>query len=588
VRNQLGEKLETTFTINITDVATEPINVVEITDTTLDQVYYYYQSFTQPTKLVFTNLTSVSGTVYFDHNPNLVEVDFPALTQTGDYFYFDANLSLATLNAPVLQTVHNYLYITNNTALTTLAVCGITQVLPGNETDEAPFYFIYNNTPTVDAVPACFSLGAPANLAVSNVSVAEDQPASTLIGTLSADTNYPTGTLTYYLVDDVPNSHFAVVGNELLTTSTFDFEAQNSYEVAVGVRNQLGEKLETTFTINITDVVTEPINVVEITDTTLDQVYYYYQSFTQPTKLVFTNLTSVSGIVYFDHNPNLVEVDFPALTQTGSFFYADANLSLVTLSAPVLQTVHDFLYITNNTVLTTLDVCGLSQILPSDDANNPDVPYYYVQNNTALDFDTTCLVNTTITFTPADPIIVLPAPNTLIGTLSSDTEGEVTYFFVDENGNATTNDNFIIVGNGIYLANDYDTYTESDFNISVGAIRVDTGSSTTGRMADLTNGLNEKIQLQISINISNAVLGTGDVLIAGDALILYPNPVADYFRIKYSQPINDISLFDMAGRKLNPAAMIDGKVNVSGLPQGSYTVVIHTGKETVKRMIIKK
>jgi len=437
--------------------------------------------------------------VYFHQNPNLVEVDFPVLTQTGGYVYYHGNTSLETVKMPALQTVHDYLYLANNTALTHLEVCALTSILPGSG-GMAPYYYIHGNTPAVDATD-CFSLGAPSNLQLSGNAISENQAPGTVIGTLTADSNYPSGTMVFSLDEldlQTDNALFSIDGNQLRASGTFDYEAGNEYHVKVKATNQLGESISDTFTINVTDIAVEPVVTVEITDTNLDNIYYHKVSFQQPTKLVFTNLASVGGYVYFHQNVNLVEVDFPALVQTGNYFYAYGNQSLEKIDAPALQTVHDYLFVANHNALTELNVCALSQILPL----NLETPYYYVSGNPSLDFNTTCLINTTLTYTPVEDIVVLPPPDTLIGTFSCDTTDPVTYFFVDENGDPTTNDNFVIVGNGLYLSHEYSYYTETDFQVNIGAIRVD---ANPGRMPGSVGGLNEKIEMSISVNIENAL-----------------------------------------------------------------------------------
>jgi len=272
--------------------ASDPV-VVEVTDATMSQVYYHQTNFTVPTKLVFTNLTSVSGNVYFHQTQNLVEVDFPALTSVSGYVYFHGNTALQTISMPALNTVNSYLYVMNNTSLTTLDVCALQQILP--QDDMLPYYAISGNTPSVDvstSSPACFSLGGPANLALSGNTVAENEAVNTLVGTLSADSNYPSGTLTYLFNDMAfpsDNSKFTIVGNQLRTNAVFDYEAAHTYTVSVRVFNQLGETITQDFTVSVTDVVTENLTVIEIPDATLDNVYYHQVSFAQPTKLVFTN-----------------------------------------------------------------------------------------------------------------------------------------------------------------------------------------------------------------------------------------------------------------------------------------------------------
>jgi hypothetical protein len=262
------------------------------------------------------------------------------------------------------------------------------------------------------------SFMVPQNLQLSNSTINENLPTGTLIGTLSADNSvYPNGTLNYYLTDEYnnDNNNFKIVDNQLLANRAFNYEVKRMYNISIGVFNQLGESVTKEFQIDITDVIEENINIIEITDATLDNVYYHQTSFTVPTKLVFTNLTSVTGYVYFHQNTNLVGVEFPALTQTGEYFYVNGNQSLISVDipvltqtvgyvyitgnqnlesvkAPILNTIHDKLYVTGNTKLSVLNICGLKNILPETKYYNTQKPYYYIYNNTPIVDATPCFM----------------------------------------------------------------------------------------------------------------------------------------------------------------------------------------------------
>ena len=158
---------------------------VVVSDTTLSSVYYT-SGFTVPTKLVFTNLTTVNGIVYFQPNINLVEVDFPKLQKVNGYFYFNANLSLQTISAPVLDSVVGYVYIRLNTSLTQLDICNLKSIRIDSSEFQIPYYDISGNTASVDQQPFCFSHGSPSDIVLSNDSIAENQVAGIFIGTVSA------------------------------------------------------------------------------------------------------------------------------------------------------------------------------------------------------------------------------------------------------------------------------------------------------------------------------------------------------------------------------------------------------------------
>jgi hypothetical protein len=531
-----------------------------------------------PTKLVFTNLTSVNGYVYFHQNTNLVEVDFPLLENTGDYVYFHENPSLEIINAPNLTTISKYLYVYGNSFLQELNICNLTNILQASS-GTGP-YTISNNNSTIDVNPPCFSKGAPENLAIDNTSISENQNLSSLIGTLSADTNYTNGSLTYYVSGSGNgNGKFTVIGNQLVTASALDFESKNEYNIKIGVKNQLGEKLERNIIINVEDIIDEPITTIEITDTTLENIYYHQNSFISPTKLVFKNLTSVSGNIYFHQNINLVEVDLPLLENTGDYVYFHENSSLEIINAPNLTTVVNYLYVNGNHLLKELNICNISEFSQTGDFTDSE-PYYYIKNNENLDFTTTCLVNTTIVFNPVTDIVIQPAPNTLVGTFSNDadTNANIRYYFVDSNDKEVTNDDFIIIGSNVYLAREYEDYTETNFSLLINAIRVVSlnGSSNKGTNTSkkaIANNINEKIALNFSLNIENTTLGTHSFL-SKEHFSIYPNPAKNILHIYSKNSFDNVVIFDLTGKQIKIFQQIENGYNISDLSTGIYIVKI--------------
>lgn len=97
---------------------------------------------------------------------------------------------------------------------------------------------------------------APAGLALSGATVAENAPAGTSAGTLAATDVDAGDTRTYALVagaGDADNALFAVDGTALRTTAPLDFEAQPTRSVRVRVTDARGASAEEAFTIAVTD-----------------------------------------------------------------------------------------------------------------------------------------------------------------------------------------------------------------------------------------------------------------------------------------------------------------------------------------------
>ena len=504
VINQLGEKMTKDLLIKITpDQSLPDTTLIEITNTSLSSVSYHQQHFTTPTRLVFKNLSTVTGNIYFHQNSNLVSVAFPKLESCNGFFYFYQNTSLQKIIAPGLTSVQNYLAINSNTALTELDICNLKQILPSDAGADpyTIYYSISNNTPAVDQLPVCFSTGVPTNISISNNSIRENLPANSFIGKVSANSN--TGDqLRYFLPETATgNSAFLVRNDTLFTATPFDYETRKEYPIEITAINQLGEKASKSFIIRINDLAVEDTVTLVIDETTMPSVYYHQNSFINPTKLVFAHLTTVLGDVYFHQNTNLLEVDFPLLDSTGGLFFFNGNESLQKINATVLETVHNYLYIYGNLQLRDLNICSLSRILPTDTTRDP---YYFIANNNNLDYASTCLTKTNVIYVPVKNIAVKPVPNTFIGYFISDAAATdtVRYYFVDSQGKETSHPDFSIRGDTVFLTKDFSFYTNTSLSFDVNAIR---SENTHKRPTDLASSLNEKIVLQVKTNISNPV-----------------------------------------------------------------------------------
>jgi hypothetical protein len=100
---------------------------------------------------------------------------------------------------------------------------------------------------------------APTALSLGNTTVAENQAAGTVVGTLAA-TDRPGDVLTYTLVDDA-GGRFAVdaATGVVRTTAAFDFEAQASYAIVAKATDQGGLSTSGGFTVAVTNVNEAPV-----------------------------------------------------------------------------------------------------------------------------------------------------------------------------------------------------------------------------------------------------------------------------------------------------------------------------------------
>ncbi|MEI7769108.1 MAG: Ig-like domain-containing protein [Chloroflexales bacterium] len=105
---------------------------------------------------------------------------------------------------------------------------------------------------------------APTDIALSNASVAENQPVGTTVGTLSTSDPDAGDTQTYTLVagtGSADNSLFQLVGSALQTNAAFDFEAKSSYSIRVRSTDSGGLFSEKPFTISITNLNEAPTDI---------------------------------------------------------------------------------------------------------------------------------------------------------------------------------------------------------------------------------------------------------------------------------------------------------------------------------------
>ncbi len=106
---------------------------------------------------------------------------------------------------------------------------------------------------------------SPTNIALSAVSVAENQAIGTTVGTFSTTDVDAGSTFTYTLVSgtgDSDNSSFTIDSSgNLKTAAAFDFEAKSSYSIRVRSTDQGGLTTEKVFTVSVADVNEAPTDI---------------------------------------------------------------------------------------------------------------------------------------------------------------------------------------------------------------------------------------------------------------------------------------------------------------------------------------
>lgn len=82
----------------------------------------------------------------------------------------------------------------------------------------------------------------------------------------------------------------------------------------------------------------------------------------------------------------------------------------------------------------------------------------------------------------------------------------------------------------------------------------------------------------------------GNVLAVSDvnknSLSVYPNPTTDY--LTFSQKVNTVQVYDLSGKLVASPAVVDSKIDVKGLQNGTYVVKVNTEAGSTSHKFIKK
>jgi ELWxxDGT repeat protein len=106
---------------------------------------------------------------------------------------------------------------------------------------------------------------SPTQLGIDSVSLPENRPAGTSVGSFAAEDPDRGQSFTYELVSglgDTDNSRFAIVDNTLRSAAVFDHESQASHSIRVRVTDQAGLSFEKQFRILVGDGNDAPSRVV--------------------------------------------------------------------------------------------------------------------------------------------------------------------------------------------------------------------------------------------------------------------------------------------------------------------------------------
>lgn len=105
---------------------------------------------------------------------------------------------------------------------------------------------------------------APTDISLSPQSIAENEPANAVVGTLNTTDAESGDSFTYTIVPgdgDSDNQAFSISGNQLHAVASFNYETKSSYSVRIQTTDLGGLSYQKTFAIAVTDVNEKPTDI---------------------------------------------------------------------------------------------------------------------------------------------------------------------------------------------------------------------------------------------------------------------------------------------------------------------------------------
>ncbi len=158
----------------------------------------------------------------------------------------------------------------------------------------------------------------PTAISMSDQLVAENLPAGTVVGDLETEDQDSNDGFTYRLVSgagDSDNDLFNIVGDEVRTAGTLNFESSTNYSIRVRSRDTGGSSVESSFVIEVEDKNDVPTDIILDNNTTLENL---------APGIVVGSLTTMDEDARDDHFYALVEGEGD--TDNHAFAIADGRL----------------------------------------------------------------------------------------------------------------------------------------------------------------------------------------------------------------------------------------------------------------------
>ena len=474
-----------------------------------------------------------------------------------------------------------------------------------------------SNITTVNITVIPVNDNGPTDISVSNFSLNENIPSST-IGQFSViDLDLPTDTHTYQLVSGIGstnNSSFTINGTNLLNTVAFDYETNQSLSIRVKVTDANSVSYEKVFTINIVNV-----NDISITHTKTDS---YCAGSAGNGTITINTVNQIMGTPTYSWTATnggvipIAQVNNQSLTSLPSGTYT------------VSITDSFFTYTQSFTIALIPQYADLSICYVSSDETQVTKNRIYLNNQgnyNAAFYEILKESNVSNVYTSIGTI--LPNQNSFLDDMSNNMAQEYRYKvrLLDNCGNTSSSSTLhktillqssIAVNNAVNLnwtpyigttIPSYIIYRKINQGIFQQIATISSSSTTyNDQTANVTqNSYEYYVAVGVSacntsvgrnmntiteIKSNRAILGTNlsnNNFSIDNQIVLFPNPTTNLLNIKLNDGNELISgeVYNSLGQKV--LTITNTQFSVDQLPSASYLIKVQTAQGQATKMFIK-